>query len=206
MPLRRLLFPLFPAHVWSSHPFRRLRAHWSRPIVCTCTSTYLQTQVSGRPGLYNEVGFIGCPCALGSPFISTTHTSVPSRPPVMSSFSCLLCAHTCTFALTLAFRLPSGRRVCVCVPLVVTGILLNCFSQQGDMACVQGPCPTKLPDARDMQLITLTYLQFSFSFSEWREAKPRASLGRQVRPSSPCRFVVDLRLWPPFLLKTPSLH
>ena len=85
-------------------------------LVCTCTSTYLQKQVSGRPGLYNEVGFIGCPCALGSPFISTTHTSVPSRPPVMSSFFCLLCAHMCTFALTLVFRLPSGRRVCVCNP------------------------------------------------------------------------------------------
>ena len=58
-------------------------------------------------------------------FTSTTHTFVPSRPPVMSSFFCLLRAHTCTFALTLALRLPEGRRVCV--PLVVTGILLNCI-------------------------------------------------------------------------------
>ena len=88
-------------------------AHMVPALVCTCTSTYISTQVLGRPGLYNEVGFIGCPCALGSPFISTTRTFVPSRPLVMSSFSCLLCAHTCTLALTLVSRLPSGRRVCV---------------------------------------------------------------------------------------------
>ena len=30
--------------------------------------------------------------------------------------SFVLCAHTCTLALTLALRLPSGRRVCVCAP------------------------------------------------------------------------------------------
>ena len=43
-----------------------------------------------------------------------THTIVPSRPLVMSSFFCLWCARTCALALTLALRLPSGRRVCVC--------------------------------------------------------------------------------------------
>ena len=46
---------------------------------------YLHTQVLGRPGLDNEVGFIGCPCALGFSFIATTHTFVS----VSSSFSCL---------------------------------------------------------------------------------------------------------------------
>ena len=73
------------------------------------------------------MGFIGCPCALGSPFISTTHTHtfVPSRPLVMSSFSCLLCARACTLALTLASRLPSGRRVCVTLGII--GILLDLF-------------------------------------------------------------------------------
>ena len=47
----------------------------------------------------------------------------------------------------------------VCVTLGIIGILSDCFRfdvlfyvlQQGDMACVQGPCPTKLPDARDMR-------------------------------------------------------
>ena len=94
-------------------------------LVCTCTSTHILTQVSGRPGLYNEVGFIGCPCALGSSFISTTRIFVPSRPLVMSSFSCLLGAHTCTSALTLVSRLPSGRRVCVTLGII--GILSDCF-------------------------------------------------------------------------------
>ena len=46
----------------------------------------LSTQVSGRPGLDNEVGFIGCPCALGFFLTSTTHTHLC---PVSSSFSCL---------------------------------------------------------------------------------------------------------------------
>ena len=47
---------------------------------------YFYTQVLGRPGLDNEVGFIGCPCALGFSFIATTHTHFVS---VLSSFSCL---------------------------------------------------------------------------------------------------------------------
>ena len=120
LPLHTLLFPLFFHVLLSSclviSSFSSFARTLVPALVCTCTSTYILTQVSGRPGLYNEVGFIGCPCALGSPFISTTRTFVPSRPPVMSSFFCLLCAHTCTFALTLAVRLPSGRRVCVCAP------------------------------------------------------------------------------------------
>ena len=28
---------------------------------------------------------------------------------------------------------------------------LNTAQSQGDMACVQGPCPTKLPDAREVR-------------------------------------------------------
>ena len=34
--------------------------------------------------------------------------------------------------------------MCVCVTLVVTGILLNCFSLQGDTAPDCRPCLTKL--------------------------------------------------------------
>ena len=128
LPLHSLLFPLFFHVLLSSclviSSFSSFARTLVPTLVCTCTSTYIFTQVSGRPGLDNEVGFIECPCALGSLFISTTHTFVPSRPPVMSSFFCLLCAHTCTFALTLARRLPSGRRVCV--PLVITGIQSDC--------------------------------------------------------------------------------
>ena len=128
-PFTHLLFPLFfhvllPSCLVISS-FSSFARTLVPALVCTCTSTYFQTQVSGRPGLYNEVGFIGCPCALGSPFISTTRFFVPSRPLVMSSFSCLLGAHTCTSALTLASRLPSGRRVCVTLGII--GILSDCF-------------------------------------------------------------------------------
>ena len=118
LPLHTLLFPLFFHVLLSSCLIISSFSSFARTLVpalvCTCTSAYILTHVSGRPGFYNEVGFIGCPCALGPPFISTTGIFVPFRPPVMSSFFCLFCAHTCTFALTLALRLPSGRRVCVC--------------------------------------------------------------------------------------------
>ena len=57
--------------------------------------------------------------------------------------SFVLCVHTCTLALTLAFRLPSGRRVCV--TLVVTGIQLDCFVpfSAGGQSHVAVDCPTK---------------------------------------------------------------
>ena len=50
-------------------------------------------------------------------------------------------------------------QVCVCVrapcshrdPFGLCFLLSAKIFQQGDMACVQGPCPTKLPDARDMR-------------------------------------------------------
>ena len=87
LPLHTLLFPLF-FHV----------------LLSSC-------QVSGRPGLYNELGFIGCPCALGSPLLSTTRTFVPSRPPVMSSFFCLARAHV-HIGPHLSFTPPLGERVC----------------------------------------------------------------------------------------------
>ena len=53
-------------------------------------------------------------------------------------------------------------KVCVCVSTPVSKgtnlsiyLFLTAFfhlvQKQGDMACVQGPCPMKLPDARDMR-------------------------------------------------------
>ena len=111
LPLYTLLFPLFFHVLLSSclviSSFSSFARTLVLALVCTCTPTYILTQVSGRPGLYNEVGFIVCPCALGSPFISTTRTFVPSRPPVMSSFFCLLCALGPHLSFT-------RRRVCVC--------------------------------------------------------------------------------------------
>ena len=75
------------------------------------------------------------------------------------------------------FRLSEGgtRIWCVCVPLVITGIQSDCAFffflcfKQGDMACVQGPCPTKLPDARDMRA-DHSHVPAIFQFSERREA------------------------------------
>ena len=146
------------------------------------------------------MGFIGCPCALGSPFISTTRTFVPSRPPVMSSFFGLVRAHV-HIGPHLSFT-PPLEKACVCVPLVVIGILLNCFYSAGGSWTHGWHEPTKTHPCRRDTRPDQSGVRFSF-LSEWHEAKPRTSLGRQVRPSSPCRFVVDLRLWPPFLLKTP---
>ena len=57
--------------------------------------------------------------------------------------------------------------VCVCVPLVVTGILWNCFIQQGDKARQQDGI---------LELATPAYLHFS----EWHEAKPRTSLAADM--------------------------
>ena len=69
-------------HVFSSHPFFRLRAHWSRPE--RAQLHLLQTQALGGPGLYNEVGFHCLSLSTWFPFITTTYTFVPSRPFVTS--------------------------------------------------------------------------------------------------------------------------
>ena len=123
-PLHTLLFPLFFHVLLSSclviSSFSSFARTLVPALVCTCTSTYTLTLVSGRPGLYNEVGFIGCPCALGSPFITTTRTFVRSRPPVLSSFFCLLRARGRARAHVyicrhLSFTPPLGE-ACVCAP------------------------------------------------------------------------------------------
>ena len=38
-----------------------------------------------------------------------------------------------------------------CVPLVVTGILLNCFYSAGECGVIVGPHSTKLPQSRDTE-------------------------------------------------------
>ena len=104
-------------HVSSSSSFPSLARTIVRTLVCTHTHTHAYftcNEVSGRPSLYNEVGFIGCSCALGSFLISTTRTFVPSRPPVVSSFFCLARAHV-HIGLHLSFTPPLGE-ACVCNP------------------------------------------------------------------------------------------
>ena len=60
----------------------------------------------------------------------------------MSSFFCLLRAHSHFCPDLSASRLPLGRRVCVCVPLVVTGILFEFLA--GGSSPLMSLLPTKL--------------------------------------------------------------
>ena len=93
--------------------------------------------------------------------------------------------------------------VCVCVTLGVIGMLLHLFYCRGTQhftGTVSNEATSEMgypawPAGRTCE--------FSF-LSAWHEAKPRTSLGRQVRSSSLCRFVVALRLWPLFLLRPPG--
>ena len=130
LPLHTLLFPLFFHVLLSSCPVISSFSSFARTLVpalvCTCTSTYLKKEVSGRPGLYNEVGFIGCPCALGFPFhFNHTHLCPVSSSCHVFIVLSLARAHV-HICLNLSFTPPLGE-ACVCVPLVVTGIHLNCF-------------------------------------------------------------------------------
>ena len=71
------------------------------------------TQVSGRPGLDNEVRFIGCPCALGFPFVATTRTFALSRPPFHVFISLFNMAHICALVCHLVTWPPLPGGVCV---------------------------------------------------------------------------------------------
>ena len=75
-----------------------------------------------------------------------------------------------------------GREeVCVCVSTPVSKdttlvflIYPTSFSvqKQGDMACVQGPCPMKLPDARDMRA-DHSHVPAIFQFFEMSKSEQR---------------------------------
>ena len=67
-------------------------------------------------------------------------------------------------------RSAKNSAVSVCVPLVVTGILLNCLRlfQQGDHPCAVSDGPTKRPQyMRISGLIRQTYLQFYLRIPSW---------------------------------------
>ena len=55
-------------------------------------------QVSGRPGFHNEVWLTGSPCALGFPFVATTHTGCPVSLSCLHSFVFFARAHVHLFA------------------------------------------------------------------------------------------------------------
>ena len=135
--------------------------------------------MSGRAGLYNEVGFIVRPCALGFSFIATTHLFVPSCPP--SHVFILLSlprAHLHNRPSLNSFCLPSGRRLCV--PLVVTGILFELFLAGGSSP-LMSLLPTKL-------------------LMSWEDI----GADHSDVPAIICRLDFDLSLLPLFLLKTPQ--
>ena len=131
---------------------------------------------------------------------------------LMSSPFCPCGAHICTFVLALIFCLPLGRRVCVCAPLVVTGILLNCFpfNEQGDHPCTVSNGPTKRPQyMRICGVISQTYLRF-FSNGmrlspEPQDMVPNVAAVTHGTPSL-CRIGFALRVWPLLRLRTPRLQ
>ena len=110
-------------HVLAPHPFL-FCAHIgpALSVYLVCTRTHMLNPglrlVSGRPGCYKEVGFIGCVWSLGSTSLQP-HKSGLSCPPFMSSFVCLFCALTCELVVTLVFSPPHSGGVCVCVCVCV---------------------------------------------------------------------------------------
>ena len=98
--------------------------------------------------------------------------------------SFVLCARTCTLALTLALRLPSGRRVCVCNPwnhrdpfgLAQLAFFFSSFyHSRGAVNLI----PSTAQRRRWFEIVkregTPSCVPAIFQFSAWREAKPRTS-------------------------------
>ena len=145
---------------------------------------------------------------------SQPHTLLsPSRPPshVFTLLS-LRRAHL-HFRPGLNFLPPFGEAcVCVCAPLVVTGILLNCFpfNEQGDHPCTVSNGPTKRPQyMRICGVISQTYLRF-FSNGmrlspEPQDMVPNVAAVTHGTPSL-CRIGFALRVWPLLRLRTPRLQ
>ena len=144
---------------------------------------YLHTQVLGRPGLDNEVGFIGCPCALG--FSSQPHTLLsPSRPPshVFTLLS-LWRAHL-HFRPSLNFCLPLGRRVCVCAPCSHRDSFELFFISRGAMNTLEGVAQRR-PFHRVVIFLrdaSGTYLQQFLKFAAVTHGTPSLRPDRRSRP------------------------
>ena len=122
-----------------------------RPLVCIRAPVH---QISIRwPRFLTR----RCPCALDFPPITITYLGLVSSSSHVFTFLTLL--HTLDSFLFLPFPqivcLPA-RAACVCVPSPVprdtnlfhTTTLAIFVLKQGDMACVQGPCPAKLPHGK----------------------------------------------------------
>ena len=132
-------------HVWSSHPFLRLRAHWSRP---ECVRALLHTF---KHRFQVAQVFTMRWASSGVP-VHLVPLSFQPHAPLSRQSSChvfillsLVRAHA-HIGPHLSLRLPSGRRVCV--PLVIAGIPLNCFFSfsAGGASSPSSLAPTKTLD------------------------------------------------------------
>ena len=135
LPLHTPLFPLFFHVLLSSCLVISSFSSFARTVVpalvCTCTSTYSTFKHRFQVAQVFTMRWTSSVVPVHLVPLSFQPHAPLSRLVLLSCLIFfLLCAHTCTLALTLASRLPSGRRVCVCVcvPLVVTGIPTDCFS------------------------------------------------------------------------------
>ena len=88
----------------------------------------------------------------------------------------------------------------MCVPLVVTGILLNCLRlfQQGDHPCAVSDGPTKRPQyMRISGLISQTYKQFYLRIPSWAllVTRTRCPAFASVLHRQMCIVALDVSIW-----------
>ena len=203
----------FCLHVSSSSSFLSLACTIVGTLVCTHTRTRTLLTARFRWPRFVTMRFGSSVVPLHLvPFHRQPHTFVCL---VLLIFICPFCVHMCLppFRAGWRLRMPPFGEACVCNPWnhrdpfgFFRFAFLFCFTAGGS-----GPfsshCLTKtLLIGCDMTLGRQSHVPAISFLSDWHEAKPRTSLGRQVRPSSLCRFVVALRLWPPFPLKTSRLR
>ena len=104
--------------------------------------------------------------------------------------------------------LPLGRRVCV--PLVITGIPLNCcFFLAGGPWTLGWHGPTKThPSCRENVPAWCTWAHYKMQLvaTLLPSCKVLVSSADLHATTSPCRSVVGLRFGPPFLLKTSRIR
>ena len=130
LPLHILLFPLFFHVLLSSclviSSFSSFACTLVPALVCTCTLHTFKHRLQVAQVFTMRWASSGVPVHL-VPLSFQPHAPLSRLVLLSCLHSFVLCAHTCTLALTLDFRLPSGRRVCVCVTLGIIGILSDCF-------------------------------------------------------------------------------
>ena len=185
----------FCLHVSSSSSFLSLARTIVRTVVCTHTRTRTLLTARFRWPRFVTMRFGSSVVPLHLvPFHLQPHTPLS----VLSfSFSSFPFACTCAYLLSGQDGghtcLPSGRRVCVTLGII--GILSD-FLAGGHGTRLQTVSNKAMQSGGISSLASWTYLHFPSFLHGMRLS--------QERPSSPCHFVVALRLWPPFLLRPPG--